>query len=648
MVNARRYECFCVDPRERWLFAGDLSGQIAVIDIDRFTVVRTIQAHAGTVRALAVHPRLPYLAALANDRCVSLWRLVEDGSLQALGSTSIRDVACTNDEGYVAPVLPHSVALGFHDTERRLVTRSGNGGVLELAFDDSGQVQLLSCVRLHGEWDLQMTRYVAGADQVLSAGRDGCVVLSERGRELRRWTFWDVVAHWVEHVAGTTYLVASDAGRVARIDLAAAGEPLLGEKFARDDMEYVTYNQVSGRAFATSFDRNVYEIDPKRCTSKGVVYSPGYKCIWAKTLERSPATLIVHSRNGGLYKADLDTGRTLDLIKETPDALWSAVSVPGGEIVAVGEGAQLTRWRLEAVDPVARKPHFAVERTPLPMPETTYTKRLVRQPETGMLVMARTDGDIWSGQDGAFRRLTNLGAAVRDIAVAPRGRELFAVTEDGRALKLDLETGAILRTFQCPGEPFPRPAWALAYNPDRNLLAVADTGRNLRILSADDFSTVAQLECDRVKRMRWSDPGTLLYGSGDEVRRYALHTGTAEPVANGLQNTVEDFIWDVRQQYLVVISYQTTIGLFDFWTGARLDVVRDQLDYSKGLSWVDTAVDPCLYPWDFFTWGRSGTAHLFRIHDERIVALGPLSAAPVPAAPLRFPEAGAALVGSGR
>jgi WD40 repeat protein len=625
MINARRYECFCVDPRERWLFAGNTSGQISVVDVDSFTIVREYQAHIGIIRAVAAHPSLPYLAAFGNDRCVSLWKRGDDGSLSPISYTSVRDLQCSNDDGYVAPILSHTVALGFHDTEPRLVTRSGNGGVLEMEFDDCGCVQPLWCVRLHGNWDLQMTRYVRGSDLILSTGRDGCLVLNDRGQELRRWKFGDTVAHWAEPLEGSTYLVASDAGRVLRLDINSDAEPVMGDRFARDDMEYVTYSKVSGRAFATSFDRNVYEVDPVTCQAKGVVYSPGYKCIWAKELECSPGTLLVQSRNGGLYKADADTGRTLAMIKETPDALWSGVNLPGGDFLIAGEGAQLTRLRYASVDPIARKPRFDIERIPTDMPADTYTKRMVLQPSTGKLVLGRTDGDIWVGADHSFARLTNLGSAVRDLAVAPKGNDLFAVTEDGRALKLDLATGAVQLTFESEGEFFPRAIWTLAYNPVRNLLAFAEFGGDLHIVSGADFSPYKVFECERPKRMRWVDPDLLLFGSSGAVHRYALG-GKPEPLVTMMQNTVEDFIWDNRRQYLLVICYQCTIALCDFDTGEKLDLVRDQMDYSKGLAWLDASIDPRLYPWDFITWGRSGAAHHFRIHDERLMALGPVGA----------------------
>ena len=39
-----------------------------------------------------------------------------------------------------------------------------------------------------------------------------------------------------------------------------------------------------------------------------------------------------------------------------------------------------------------------------------------------------------------------------------------------------------------------------------------------------------------------------------------------------------------------------------------------------------TRTNPTGYPLDFLTFGRSGTAHLFRIYDEKIHAMGPVPA----------------------
>jgi len=623
MLNARRFECFCVDPTERWMYAGNTSGQISVVDIDRWQILHDYQAHTGTMRALQAHPAQPFLGAIANDRYVSIWHRGDDGVLAPGIYVSVRDIPCSNDEFQIEPIFSHTVAFGFHHTDRRFVTRTGNGGVVEMGFDIGGCSRVLSSARLHGDWDVQFTQYVPGTDQVLSGGRDGCLVLSEAGKELQRWDFGGAVVHWAEHVEGTVYLIASDEGLVAKIDIASDEPPRRGRRFAIDDMEYVTYNRAAHRAFATSFDRHVYEIDPDTCDARGVAFDPGYKAIWAKSLEREPATLLVQSRNGGLYKANADTGETLGVIKETPDALWSGVHVGGGDMLFAGEGNALTRITYQSTDPIARTPRFNVRRIPLDIAADTYTKRMVHQPSTGRLVLARTNGEIFVGDETRVERVLDAGSAVRDVAVKPTGDDAFAATESGQVIAFDLRTGEIRNRHQSAGAPFALAVWALAYNPVRDLLAFAEFGGSLRIVNASDFSEVDAFEAGRPKRMKWADADTLLFGKSDEVHRYSVSEGKSRAIVTQMQNTVEDFIWDNLCQYLLVICYQTTIALADFNTGEKLDLVRDQIDYSKGIAWLDASPDPRLYPYDFVTWGRSGDVHMFRVHDERIVAIGP-------------------------
>lgn len=625
MCSMKRSECFTLDNDERVAFVGNLSGQITVVDIDTFEVLHETQAHVGVVHAIAVHPTQPYLASIGNDRCLALWRIDKEYRLQRFAYTTFRDVPCMNDTDSVEPIFSHSVALAFHDLERRLATRTGNGGVMELSFEDSGRIDLLWSLRLHEGWDVQMVRYEVGGDRVLSGGRDGGVAMIDHGEVVRHWQFGDVVAHWLEHIAGDTYLLASDLGLVAKFRLGSDDSPRYGSRFARDDMELVTYNRGSNRAFATSFDRNVYEIDVDSCEATRVVYSPGYKCIWAKTLERDPDILLVLCRDGGLHKVSIASGQLLALRKQAPDALWTALTLPNGDVIAAGETGDLSVFRYRGIDTASRGHTFTRERRSTSMSASSYTKRLARDPSTGILAFARNDGEIWIERGDRLSLLTNLGCAVRDIALAKNGEFLFAATENGQILRIETATGRKLAQFQTGGEPFARAVWALAYNPVRDLIAAAEFGKSLHVLDAETLTVRITIECDRVKRIRWVNSDSFLFGSSDAVHRYDL--GTPKPVAlvTGMQNTIEDFIWDNRRQYLLAVSYQSTIGLFDFATGERLDNVRDQIDYPLGLAWLDSTISPDAYPWNFVTWGRSGTLNMYRVHNERIVAIGPVA-----------------------
>ena len=98
MQAARKFDAFCVDPREKWAFVGDFSGRISVIDIDRFEVLSEAQAHAGTVSAMAASATLPYFASMSIDLTVAIWRYDEQGRLAPVGMASTRHVRPSNDE----------------------------------------------------------------------------------------------------------------------------------------------------------------------------------------------------------------------------------------------------------------------------------------------------------------------------------------------------------------------------------------------------------------------------------------------------------------------------------------------------------------------------------------------------------------------
>jgi WD40 repeat protein len=323
----------------------------------------------------------------------------------------------------------------------------------------------------------------------------------------------------------------------------------------------------------------------------------------------------------------LATGTAISVQKEAPDALWTAASLPNGDIVAAGETEMLSVFHLDGIDRDSRRQIFSREARPTPMSPTAYTKRLVRDPMSGVTAFGRSDGEIWIERGGELALLTSLGCAVRDLTASKNGDEIFAATEDGRILRIEAPSGQILAQFQTGGEPFPRAVWALAYNPVRKLVAAAEFGKSLHILDAATLTVQTTIECDRVKRIRWTGDNSFLFGSSDAIHRYVLGEKEPVPLVTGMQNTIEDFIWDNRRQYLLAVCYQSTIGLFDFTTGDRLDHVRDQVDYPLGLAWLDSTISSEAYPWNFVTWGRSGTLHMYRVHNERIVALGPVALA---------------------
>jgi hypothetical protein len=623
---ALKYESMCIDPTEKWLYAGNACGEVHSIDIDTFTIKNRVQANTGIVQAIMAHKRLPYVATLSTDRTVTVLRR-ENERLTPLVSIALRDIHPSNDTELIPPVQSTSQALGFHSRKPRLVTRSGNAGVTEVEFNHEGGYRVLWCVRLHADADLISARYVNNGDQILSGAIDGQFVLSEGGREIRRWQIGDGAnVHWAEHLSKTTYLIASDIRYVARVDISGKAEPFIGPQFTKDDLEHVTYNKKSKRAFVATFDRRIYEIETTTCRPIRTAFEAPFKCRWVKTLERDPRILLVQCRNGGLYKANLDTGHCLAAIRQTPDALWTSVRLKNDTLMFAGEGNALTLLEPSGVEKLSRSTHYKMRRVRLNIDGNTYTKRMAIDSVCKKLILGRTNGDLVEvgltrGRKHMQPRvIRNLGSAVRDITLEPDAPIVYAACEEGSVYRLHLDTGRDLAKWQ---SPVGQPIWSLAHNPTRAILAVAERDGSLFFLDDESLEAIGVGPAmGRPKRMKFESQDSLIYNHRDELYRLDLRNLFATRVVGPLGNTIEDFIWDEERRYLVMIGYTQNLTLCDYYTGEVLSSVPDQIDYSKGLAW---ATSKGSYPLDFVTFGRSGTAHLFRIHDEKILALGPLS-----------------------
>jgi WD40 repeat protein len=623
---ALKYESMCIDPTEKWLYAGNACGEVHSIDIEAFTIKNRVQSNTGIVQAITAHKSLPYVATLSTDRTVSVLRR-DDGRLSPLISIPLRDIQPSNDTEIIPPVQSTSQALGFHPRKPRLVTRSGNAGVTEVEFDAQGGYRVLWCVRLHADADLISARYVNNSDQILSGAIDGQFVLSEGGHEIRRWQIGEGAnVHWAEHLSKTIYLLASDIRYVARIDISGRTKPFIGPQFTKDDLEHVTYNKKSKRAFVATFDRKIYEIEPRTCKPIRTAFEAPFKCRWIKTLERDPRILLVQCRNGGLYKANLDTGECLAAIRETPDALWTSVRLKNGTLMFSGEGKYLTMLEPRGVEKLSRSTRYNVRRVMLNIDADTYTKRMVIGRAGKNLLLGRTNGDLVEitltrgGKPMKPRVIRNLGSAVRDVTLEPDASIVYAACEDGSVRRIRLDTGRDLATWQ---SPVGQPIWSLAHNPTRAILAVAERNGSLFFLDDESLEAVGiGPAMGRPKRMKFESQDSLIYNHRDELYRLDLRNLFATRVVGPLGNTIEDFIWDEERRYLVMIGYTQNLTLCDYHTGEILSSVPDQIDYSKGLAW---ATSEGSYPLDFVTFGRSGAPHLFRIHDEKILAIGPLS-----------------------
>src|SRR5690349_4533570 len=111
--HGRNIEAFAVDREEKYIFAGNVLGQLLVIDIDRFEIIEERAQCSGLILAVETHPRLPYVAALGVDHSVSILRHDSSGRLTPLAQLRLRDIQAENGYEFSAH-QSLSQALAFH------------------------------------------------------------------------------------------------------------------------------------------------------------------------------------------------------------------------------------------------------------------------------------------------------------------------------------------------------------------------------------------------------------------------------------------------------------------------------------------------------------------------------------------------------
>lgn len=123
-------------------------------------------------------------------------------------------------------------------------------------------------------------------------------------------------------MADQSYVLASDSRKVVRLDPRKDELVQVGPIFARDDFEHITRCRKTGRLFAASFDRNIYEINPETLAPKSIVLN-SFKMRWIKSLSENCNHMVVQCRNGAIYIKSIvireyfeflqeDSGRTME------------------------------------------------------------------------------------------------------------------------------------------------------------------------------------------------------------------------------------------------------------------------------------------------------------------------------------------------
>lgn len=203
-------------PKHNLLFSGDYHGKVLVWNIDAETPKpeRTIEAHNGWVRALALSPDGQTLATCGNDHLVKLWSVPEGKPVRELaGHTSHVYNLAFHPAGQFLASADHKGVIRQWDlnegkTVRELdakvlykydeTFRADIGGVRSMRFNADGS--LLACSGI-----TDVTNAFAGIGKPLIVVYDwttGKQKLLLRPKEAFQGTVWGVVFHPSGFVAG--------------------------------------------------------------------------------------------------------------------------------------------------------------------------------------------------------------------------------------------------------------------------------------------------------------------------------------------------------------------------------------------------------------------------------------------------------------
>lgn len=615
MATFYKINSLAIGPGEQVIYLGNNGGQLQCLDADQMRMRGAAQASASSIYAIAAHPGDPLVATMGIDCLVCLWDVSDPDRPALVSRINLRSLTPWNDTDTIPRHRSHSQALCFHPSLPRLAARSGNSGVVELDYA-ADSMCVIHCTRMHHDEDVTTLRYVLDGTKLASGGF-GSVILSENGLIIANWRLGRSNVHWFEPLGDETYLIASDDRRVFKFSFAEGRVLEQGAVIPQDDLEHVTYNATSGRAYIAGFDRCVYEVDPSTCGLVDIAYRAPFKMRWIKTLNREPRTAFLQCFDGGVYKVDLAEKRCRSAVRHTPPAVWTGCALCDGGLALTGEGGEVAHVRY-ATSSSNRLPVISGLQRTLKGETSGYTKRMIVD-RGGALWLGQSSGALIRSDPSGYRHLAQLNNPIRDIALNCAGDRILVCLENGEFHSLDAESGARRTAWR---SPIGSPLWALAAHESEEVVAVGERHGRIHFLDTRTAELVRTgPPCRRVKRIKWLDANTLLYNVADSMNRYLWKEDSESSYVSVTGNTIEDFIWDEEYGYLVLINYDTNLILCDLETGARLHSGGDQNDFSKGLMWV-RPVDRDAYPLTFITFGRDGSGHLFGVHDDKIIPFG--------------------------
>jgi WD40 repeat protein len=605
--------CFCISEDEKYIFAGDKLGRIVSLDMETFTIQQCKPLHSGTVQTMISRKSDGLFVSLGKDFNVNVMQHTGKGDFDLIRSINIRDASLT--DGY-QPTICESQAVTLHPTQNIVASRAGNHKILEIDFSEN-EPRILSAVRAFAERSVITLKYPHHGEYLLAGGGAGLVSMLKNGKVLETLSVNETQesVHWFEEIDNNDFLIASDSRNIIRYKpLSNEKLKMSSEKFSRDDFEHITFNHSDKRIYASSFDRHIYEIDLEKFNVKQTIVKLPFKIRWIKSLDQQPHILIAQVRNGSLYKIDTQKREILAALHTGTPSIWSGAEDMNGNFHFSGECTDIFHMKINNIDQQTLIPNFSITKSTVNTGFFNYAKRIVSNISDDLLMFGTSRGEITFLQDEKIKTM-EFSSAIRDLSLDSESNSLFSCDEDGHLRQLDLKTlesKVLLKSEQ--------PLWALAHT--SKYVAVGERLGKMYILDKLTGELIDTTTSRLPKRMKWLDETTLLVTSSEKIDliRKTEAGWTHELGAfKGTGNTIEDFSWDQSRKYLIGVTYNKKINLFDLQTKKLLDSCTATFDFIKGCSFFHNNKD--MNSLDFIIYGRFSTINHYRIHDEQIIPL---------------------------
>ena len=472
--------------------------------------------------------------------------------------------------------------------------------------------------------DLVTIRYLKESNMKLIGGAKGSVSLVDNRKVIKGWKFGNLSIHWFEHFKKNIYYLASDTRKVIKLDLDNQDNIVESDLIARDDVEHVTYVSSSNRLFASSFDRNVYEICLDSCKVKRIIYTAPYLLRWIKGLNNHAGEMLIQCRDGSLLKINIETGEIIQKIRKMPDAIWTAVAFKN-EIFLSGEGENIIKLSAYKNNTYDRTKKFSTDYLNILSSENSYVKRMALHGHDSLAVLGYANGKtyLYNIAKKTLQLISESNSAIKDLDFNEHANAVIVVTESGEVASINYHTKEKTLIFQSD-----EPVWSLSVNKETQMLETADRNGKLRFFNLYDLSLMGESSSFRPKRMKWVDSNTLLITNSSGMDKFEKVDNKwvhKELFIITLGNTIEDFIIDKQQKYIIAITYNRNIWLCDYRTGTKLNSLFNGIDYTKGLLYLNPDHGLSDYPCDFITYGRNGSVALFRVANEQIIPMKELA-----------------------